>query len=131
VATLDDATSVEPSFVADLAGDYGLSLVVSDRSEPALATVPARRQVPIGFNRGMEQEIDTGESPDVAQSPVHAVPDAHGGPPRTWPPSHDMARIEVDVSGLVSQNPDSFQAYVTGVEVFEPDRKTGDDIQGR
>ena len=43
-ATLDDVTAVTPSFTADVAGDYGVRLVVSDGdkdSAPATATVTA------------------------------------------------------------------------------------------
>jgi hypothetical protein len=51
-------------------------------------------------------------------------------PPSTWPPNHSMATVEVDVSGLESRNPDSFDALISAIDVEELDRKTGEDIYG-
>lgn len=45
-----------------------------------------------------------------------------------WPPNHDMVPVTIDISGLVSRNPASFNARISDVRVLEPDRKTGDNI---
>lgn len=48
--------------------------------------------------------------------------------PNLWPPNHKMVEVKVDVSGLQSANPDSFGAKITDVEIFESDRKSGENI---
>jgi len=61
-ASLDDATSATPSFVADLDGLYTLSLVVNDgfqNSAPATVTVSAGNQPPLA-NAGPFQTAEVG-----------------------------------------------------------------------
>lgn len=50
--------------------------------------------------------------------------------PSAWPPNHSMVDVTVDVSGLESQNPESFDAYISNIEVEEPGRKSGQNIYG-
>ena len=49
-------------------------------------------------------------------------------PPRQWPPNHSMVSIAVDVSELLSANPESFRASIASIEAVEPDRKSGKNI---
>lgn len=113
VAALSDATAAETSFVADLAGDYGISLVVSDRTDysaPDLATVTARRHSPQGFNWGMEAEVDTGEDPDVAVNNLGVVVEVHESPT-----TYDLwYRVGLIRGGLIEWG--SSHYYDTGIK---------------
>ena len=48
--------------------------------------------------------------------------------PKKWPPNHKMVEVAISVDALDSANPESFGAKITGVNIIEPDRKTGENI---
>jgi hypothetical protein len=117
-ATLSGATTVSPSFVADLAGEYTVQLIVNDgttNSLPALVTISTSNSAPVA-NAGPNQTVKTGTTVQLNGSNSTDV----NGNPLTY----QWSFVSVPTgSGAALSNPKSvsptFVADLSGVYVVQ------------
>ncbi|MGI9303021.1 MAG: PKD domain-containing protein [Gammaproteobacteria bacterium] len=125
-ATLSDSTAIQPTFVADLAGDYVAQLVVNDGttdSNPDEVTVEARTADEDADDDGLtdDEEADLGTDPNNPDTDGDGFSDgaevAAGSDPRDSADTPDTEPTEISINGQVTD--------VDGLPVSEVNASAG------